>query len=150
MISESGGRAVVITPSALGSKDHPVGPSKIPLRESARQYIRRGGSVVGMWRRRLRGEFPDMTISRVLAQQGKVSKNGIPGRKQQNDRSVAPARVAFNLGLAFDNNRVVEGLGFSSDGSAGRLVGLQAEARLLRGGQVLCGQPVALRVGLRE
>ena len=32
--------------------------------ESARRYIRRGGSVSGMWRR-LRGEFPDMTISRV-------------------------------------------------------------------------------------
>ena len=35
---------------------------------------------------------------------------------------------------------------------AGRLVGLQAEARLLLGGQViygqLCGQTVALRVGL--
>ena len=39
-----------------------------------------------------------------------------------------------------------------SDGSAGRLVGLQAEARLMRGDQVLrgqrCGQAVALRVGL--
>ena len=32
MISESGGRAVVIAPSALGSKDHPAGPSKVPLR----------------------------------------------------------------------------------------------------------------------
>ena len=84
----------------------------------------------------------------------KQKSNGIrvPGRKQQDDRNVAPTRIAFNLGLAFDRNRVVEGLGFSSDGSAGRLVGLQAEARLLRGGQVLCGQlcgqTVALRVGL--
>ena len=30
--------------------------------------------------------------------------------------------------LGFDHYRVVEGLGFSTDGSAGRLVGLQAEA----------------------
>ena len=29
---ERGGRAVVIAPSALGSKDHPAGPSKVPLR----------------------------------------------------------------------------------------------------------------------
>ena len=76
----------------------------------------------------------------------------VPGRKQQNGRNVAPARIASNFGLAFDRNRVVEGLGFSNDGSAGRLVGLQAEAKLLRGGQVLCGQlcgqTVALRVGL--
>ena len=49
-----------------------------------------------------------------------------PGRKQQKDRNVAPARIAFNLGLAFDRNRVVEGIGFSIDGSAGGLVGLQA------------------------
>ena len=45
----------------------------------------------------------------------------------------APARIAFNLYLAFERNRVVEGLGFSSDGSAGRRVGLQAEAGLPRG-----------------
>ena len=32
MISESGAQAVVIAPSALGSKDHPAGPSKVPLR----------------------------------------------------------------------------------------------------------------------
>ena len=32
MRSEGGGRAVVIAPSALGSKDHPAGPSKVPLR----------------------------------------------------------------------------------------------------------------------
>ena len=32
MISESGGRAVVIAPSALGSKDHPARLSKVPLR----------------------------------------------------------------------------------------------------------------------
>ena len=30
---------------------------------------------------------------------------------------IAPARMAFNLGLAFDRNGVVEGLGFSSDDS---------------------------------
>ena len=59
-----------------------------------------------------------------------------------------PARIEFNLRLAFERNRVVEGLGFSSDGSAGRLVGLQAEAGLPQGGQVLCGQTVAPRVGL--
>ena len=33
--------------------------------ESAGQYIRRRGSVGGMWRRKIRGVFPDMTISRV-------------------------------------------------------------------------------------
>ena len=32
MVGESGGRAVVIAPSPLGSKDHPAGPSKVPLR----------------------------------------------------------------------------------------------------------------------
>ena len=32
MIRESGGRAVVIAPSALGSKDHAAGPYKVPLR----------------------------------------------------------------------------------------------------------------------
>ena len=32
MISESGGRAVVIAPSALGSKDLPAGLSKVPPR----------------------------------------------------------------------------------------------------------------------
>ena len=82
-MSESRGRAVVIAPSALGSKDLPAalgskdlpaalgskdlpaGLSKVPPRESARRYIRRRGSVDGMWRRRIRGEVPDMTISRV-------------------------------------------------------------------------------------
>ena len=33
MRSERGGRAAVIAPSALGSKDHPPGPSKAPLRK---------------------------------------------------------------------------------------------------------------------
>ena len=65
MTSESGGRAVVIAPSALGSKDLPAGLSEVPLRESARRYIRRRGSVGGMCRRRVRGEVLDMTISRV-------------------------------------------------------------------------------------
>ena len=37
MTSESGGRAVVIAPSALGSKDLPAGLSIVPLRESARR-----------------------------------------------------------------------------------------------------------------
>ena len=60
MISESGGRAVVIAPSALGSKDHPAGASKVPLRRTRQAIypplrIRRR-----MWRRTLRGEFPDM------------------------------------------------------------------------------------------
>ena len=32
MRSESRGRAGVIAPSALGSKDHPAGPSEVPLR----------------------------------------------------------------------------------------------------------------------
>ena len=61
MISESGGRAVVIAPSALGSKDLPAGLSEVPPRESARRYIRRRGFVGGMWRRRIRGEVLDMT-----------------------------------------------------------------------------------------
>ena len=65
MRSESGGRAVVVAPSALLSKDLPAGLSKVPLRESARRYIRRRVSVDGMWRRRNRGEILDMTISRV-------------------------------------------------------------------------------------
>ena len=64
MISESGGRAVVIAPSALGSKDLLAGLSKVPLRESARRYVRPRGSVGGRWRR-IRGEVLDMTISRV-------------------------------------------------------------------------------------
>ena len=50
--------------------------------------------------------------------------------------------------LVFDSNRVVEGLGFTCYGPTGRLVGLQAEAGLLQGGHVLCGQTVALRVDL--
>ena len=54
-------------------------------------------------------------------------------RQQNTETYIAPARIALNLGLAFENNRVVEGLGFSSDGSAGRLVGLQAEAGLPQG-----------------
>ena len=33
--------------------------------ESARRYIRRAGSVGGMWGKRIRGEFSDMTICRV-------------------------------------------------------------------------------------
>ena len=65
MRSESGGRAVVVGPSALLSKDLPAGLSKVPPRESARRYIRRRVSVDGMWRRRNRGEILDMTISRV-------------------------------------------------------------------------------------
>ena len=52
-------------PTALGSKNLPAGLSKVPLRESARRYIRRRGSVSGMWRRRVRGEVLDVTISRV-------------------------------------------------------------------------------------
>ena len=52
-------------PSTLGSKNLPAGLSKVPRRESARRYIRRRRSVSGMWRRRVRGEVLDMTISRV-------------------------------------------------------------------------------------
>ena len=55
---------------------------------------------------------------------------------------------AFHLDLAFDRNHVVEGVGFTSDGSAGRLVCLQTEAGLVHGGQVLYGQIAALRVDL--
>ena len=42
MISESGGRAVVIAPSALGSKDHPAGPSKVELRRIRQVIYPRG------------------------------------------------------------------------------------------------------------
>ena len=52
-------------PSTLRSKNLPAGLSKVPLRESARRYIRRRRSVSGMWRRRVRDEVLDMTISRV-------------------------------------------------------------------------------------
>ena len=52
-------------PSTLGSKNLPAGLSNVPLRESARRYIRLRRSVSGMWRRRVRGEVLDMTISRV-------------------------------------------------------------------------------------
>ena len=87
MISESGGRAVVIAPSALGSKDLPVGLSKVPPRESARRYIRRRASVGGMWRRRIRGEVPDMTISRV--------QHGFQNRSLEDGRGfdIFPRRV---------------------------------------------------------
>ena len=47
------------------SKNLPVGLSKVPLRESARRYIRRKRSVSGMWRRRVLSEVLGMTISRV-------------------------------------------------------------------------------------
>ena len=62
---------------------------------------------------------------------------------------IVPAQKAFNVGLAFDNNHVVEGLAFSSDGSAGRLVGLQVQAALPPEGQEVCGETVALRASLR-
>ena len=77
MTSESGGRAVVIAPSALGSKDLPAGLSKVPLRDSAinRRYIRRRGSVGGMWRR-VRGEVLDMMISRVPRAWSPETKSG--------------------------------------------------------------------------
>ena len=55
----------MMLPTTLGSKNLPAGLSNVPLRESARRYIRLGGSVSGMWRRRVRGEVLDMTISRV-------------------------------------------------------------------------------------
>ena len=48
----------------------PPGVSKVPLRESARRYIRRRRSVSGMWRRRVRDEVLDMTISRVSRVEG--------------------------------------------------------------------------------
>ena len=46
MISQIGGRAVVVAPSVTGSKDHPSGLSKVPLRRIRRtiyppQRIRR-------------------------------------------------------------------------------------------------------------
>ena len=55
---------MVMLPTALGSKNHPAGLSNVPLRESARRYIRLRRSVSGMWRR-VRGGVLDMTISRV-------------------------------------------------------------------------------------
>ena len=61
----------------------------------------------------------------VDAQQGKTEdKNGIENNRMT-ETYRAPVRVAFNLRLAFERNRVFEGLRFSSDGSAGRLVGLR-------------------------
>ena len=57
-------------------KDLPVGLSKVPLRESARRYICRRGSVSGLWRRRVRGEVLDMTISRVPRAWSPETKSG--------------------------------------------------------------------------
>ena len=51
-------------PRHSGQKTIQRGLPKSRCGESARRCIRRGGTVGGMWRR-LRGEFPDMTISRV-------------------------------------------------------------------------------------
>ena len=56
MIRESGGQAVVIAPSALGSKDHPAGLSKVPLRRirqaiyPPRRIRRRNVEVKDPWR----------------------------------------------------------------------------------------------------
>ena len=74
--SQSGGRAVVIAPSALGSKDLPAGLSKVPLRESAMRDIRCRGFVGGMWWRRIRGVVLDMTISRDLRAWRPETKSG--------------------------------------------------------------------------
>ena len=54
-MSESGRRAVVIAPSALGSKDLPAGLSKVPWRESAaifppQRIRRRNVEVKDPWR----------------------------------------------------------------------------------------------------
>ena len=57
-------------PTALGSKNLPAGLSNVPLRESARRYIRCGRPVSGMSRKRVRGEVLDMTISRVSRVEG--------------------------------------------------------------------------------
>ena len=70
------------------------------------------------------------SVTKGVPVDAQQTKNKKWNRKEQNDRNVAPACIAFSLGSSFDRNRVVEGIGFSSDGSAGRLVGLQAEAGL--------------------
>ena len=64
MISERGGRAVVIAPSALGSKDHPAGLSKVSLRR-IRQAIypprgirRRNVEEEDPWRAARHGNLP--------------------------------------------------------------------------------------------
>lgn len=57
-------------------------------------------------------------------------------KSQKEKRSTRSKHSIF--GLAFDRNRVAEELGFTSDGPVVRLVGLQAEAEMPQGGQVLC------------
>ena len=68
MISESGERAVVIAPSALGSKDHPAGPFQSPAAENPPGDIpavedpsaESGGEVsVASFRTRQSPEFPE-------------------------------------------------------------------------------------------
>ena len=75
-------------PSARGSKNLPAGLSKVPLRESARRYIRRRGSVSGMWRRRVRGEVLDIITSRV-------PRAWSPERKSGGQKGFRP----FSLGV---------------------------------------------------
>ena len=63
MISEGRGRAVVIAPSAIESKDHPAGPSKVPLQRIRQaiyppERIRLQNVEKAPWR------VLDMTISR--------------------------------------------------------------------------------------
>ena len=65
----------------------------------------------------------------VGAQEGK-NQNG-----KENNRMTSTENpvVAFNLRLAFDLIHVIEGLGFSSDSAAERLLDLQPELGLLQG-----------------
>ena len=63
MINESGGRAVVIAPSALGSKDHPARRSKVPLRRIRQaiyptRRIRRRNVEQATWRVFRHGNLP--------------------------------------------------------------------------------------------
>ena len=78
MRSESGGRAVVIAPVALGSKDHPARPSKVPHRRISQatyppRSIRLRNVENAPWR------VLDMTISRV-PEHG-FQKSSLEGRR---------------------------------------------------------------------
>ena len=69
MTCESGGRAVVIAPSALWSKDHPAGPSKVPLRRIRQakyppQRIRRRSVEKDPWRVSKHDHLPSSRVPR--------------------------------------------------------------------------------------
>ena len=76
MISESGGRAVVIAPSPLGSKDHSAGLSKVPPRRIRQaiyppRRIRRRNVEKAPWRV---SRHDNLSISPSMASRNKVWK----------------------------------------------------------------------------